>query len=148
MGRAARPSLRRDVPAPRGPRTLDGGRRRRRARAEPDDLRAGEHAARLPQHRRGAAARRVGARVADARADLPRARPRLGLEQPEAVAALGLQLCELLAVDLAHAYPRDRVRRIDLLDHEARLVLVEMLAGEPRPVVVRPDERLPAGDVV
>ena len=40
---------------------------------------------------------------------------------PEAVAALGLELGELLAVDLAHARRRDRVGRLDLLDR--RLVL-------------------------
>jgi hypothetical protein len=34
-------------------------------------------------------------------------------------------------VDLAHARGRDRLGRVDLLDLQARLVLVEVLAGEP-----------------
>src|SRR5919204_583956 len=62
--------------------------------------------------------------------------------------ALGLELCQLLEVDLADARGGDRLRRLDLLDREARLVLVEVLAHQPRLVVVRPDERLPARHVV
>src|SRR5262249_828762 len=73
---------------------------------------------------------------------------RLILEDPEVVAARGLELRELLAVDLADARGGDRFRRLDLLDREARLVLVEVLADQPRPAVVRPDERLPARHVI
>jgi hypothetical protein len=56
-----------------------------------------------------------------------------GLQHPEAVAALGLQLRQLLAVDLAHPLRGDGLLGIDLLDLEARLVLVEVLADQARP---------------
>src|SRR3954469_12659158 len=83
----------------------------------------------------------------------PRARRGSGglehlLEHPEALAALGLAPAEQLAVDLAHAGGRDRLGRVDILDLEARLVLVEVLARQPRAVVVGPDEGLAARDVV
>lgn len=48
----------------------------------------------------------------------------------------------------AHPLRRNRLGRIDFLDHEAGLVLVKMLAKQPRRTVVRPDERLPTGCVV
>ena len=56
----------------------------------------------------------------------------LRLEDPEVLALLGLQLRQLLTVDLPDPLGRDRLGRVDLLDLQARLVLVQVLAGEPR----------------
>ena len=69
----------------------------------------------------------------------PAAAGRSFLEYPETRSHPRLKLGELLAMDLAHTCRSDRLRRRDLLDPQARLVLVEMLAGEPRPLVVGPD---------
>src|SRR4051794_30232851 len=43
------------------------------------------------------------------------------VEHPEAVTALALELRQQLAVNLAHAGGRDRLRRVDLLDLQAGL---------------------------
>ena len=70
------------------------------------------------------------------------------LEDPKALAALGLELGVLLGKDLLRPRRRDRLVGAYLLDLEARLVLVEVLAGKPGAAVVRPDEGLAARDVV
>jgi hypothetical protein len=51
-------------------------------------------------------------------------------------------------VDLPHPRRRDRLAAIHRLGPEAGLVLVQVLADQPGLLVVRPDERLPAGYVV
>ena len=74
---------------------------------------------------------------------------RVGLTPaPKPIPALGLELGQLLAVDLAHARRRDRPGRIDLLGLQARRVLVQMLADQPGLLVVGSDERLSAGHVI
>ena len=51
-------------------------------------------------------------------------------------------------MDVADPGGGDRLGWVDLLVDEARLVLVEVLAGEAGLLVVGPDERLAAVDVV
>jgi hypothetical protein len=51
-------------------------------------------------------------------------------------------------VDLPNTSGGDRLVGAHLLDREARLVLVEVLADQARPAVVRPDEGLTARRVV
>src|SRR5215469_2635405 len=51
-------------------------------------------------------------------------------------------------MNFAHTRWRDYFQSINLLDAQTGLVLVQVLANESRPLVVRPDERLPAIHVI
>jgi hypothetical protein len=51
-------------------------------------------------------------------------------------------------VDLPDPCGRGGLGRVDLLDTQAGLVLIQVLPGQPGALVVGPDERLAAGHVI
>jgi hypothetical protein len=69
-------------------------------------------------------------------------------QYPEVGAALFFELPQLLAVNLADPRRRDGLRSINLLDAQAGLVFVQMLASQAGPVVVGPYKRLAAVHVI
>src|SRR5690242_2087094 len=68
--------------------------------------------------------------------------------EPEILAEAGVQLLQQFLLDLLDARGRDQLGLVDFGPGQAGLVLIEILALEPRLLVIGPDEGLTAGSVI